>query len=390
MAAGMVRIGDFDAASDQTTGFLIRLNGTESQDAVIALITPVAAGIIANNPTIIEAAETAAEAAVGEAVTEVGAVVGIPTSQVGMSSLERLPISWTSRAFADPVTDQVTDAITATYTNGTRYGKDVPLLRNDTGVLFDSVIPSNVARKSDIPDVVQIDVMERPIATGVPVFAARHAAARVGNQPCAVVFAGSSTTASMPGYVVDVVRRVQESYRVPGQTSVQKDSDALFVKHTQPGIHGYNVGQFGVTSANYLTDEECDRIAALDPALIVHMIGSNDFQSQMVPATYRANLEARLAYFDSVLTKPTQHLFVHAYERQDFTPATYQWGEYLDQLDAIAGVRADSATHDLTPAYTAIGFPDGDPMGFLASDLIHQSPEGAKFMSGLVAPAIVS
>lgn len=341
---------------------------------------------------IIGVAEEVVPPIVQRELEDLGPVVAIPTGAVGTSSRDRLPIGWTNRTMNDAYSDTYSDTYTATWTTGGFFGKDVPLLRNDTGVLFDSVIPSNVARKSDIPDSFEATIPERTVTPLVPIFGARVAAAIIDQDPCAVAFAGSSTTATMPGYVVRLMSVIQQAYNVAGnQSAVQKDSDAIFSKLTRAGLHGYNAGQFGLTSANYLTDEESDRMMLLEPALFLHMIGSNDFRNQMAPATYRANLEDRLDYLDGKATKPVQHLLIHAYERFDFTPATYEWNEYRDVLADIADDRGEGVAFiDLSAKYAAVGVPSSDPLDLIQTDNIHQTPRGNRFMADLIASRIVA
>lgn len=59
--------GEVDAASDITMAFTVNTIGTLTRQAIIDLITPIAAGIIADDPAIIEAAE----AAVNEALSTI-------------------------------------------------------------------------------------------------------------------------------------------------------------------------------------------------------------------------------------------------------------------------------------------------------------------------------
>ena len=336
--------------------------------------------------------EEVAEDVVEDEIEEIGVVIGIPKGPTGTSSRDRLPIGWTNRTMNDTYSNTYSDTYTATWQTGGFFGKDVPLLRNDTGVLFDSVIPTNVARKSDIPDSLEATLPERTVTSFVPIFGARVAAAIIDQDPCAVAFAGSSTTAIMPGYVVRLMSVLQQTYAVPGdQSAVQKDSDAIFSKLTRAGLHGYNAGQYGLTSANYLTNEESDRMMLLEPALFLHMIGSNDFRNQMTPTTYRANLETRLDYLDGKATKPVQHLLIHAYERFDFTPASYEWNEYRDVLADIAADRGeDVAFIDLSAKYAAVGVPSSDPLDLIQTDNIHQTARGNRFMADLIASRIVA
>lgn len=54
--------GEVDAASDITMAFTVNTPGTSTRAAIIALITPIAADIIANDPTVAAAAAAAVEA----------------------------------------------------------------------------------------------------------------------------------------------------------------------------------------------------------------------------------------------------------------------------------------------------------------------------------------
>lgn len=232
--------------------------------------------------------------------------------------------------------------------------------------------------------------------TAFPVLAARAADARANAQPCAVVYTGSSTTADngvsqAQGYVAQVHAALQNAWpsMLGTETTVQKSSSATFTPETARGMHGYNAGDGGTTSANYLTDEECDRIAALNPGAIIHMVGSNDYKSQMPIATYSTNVASRLAYFDSVLTEPCQHILVQAYQRMDISSPSTTWAQYGDALRQVADARADTKYIDISGAYAAVGVPGSDPLGILRGDLVHQYANGYRFMADLIISIIL-
>lgn len=60
------RIGEIEASGDLTTAANIRMVGTESHEAVVEQIAPVAEAIVTANPTVIAAAASAASAAMGD------------------------------------------------------------------------------------------------------------------------------------------------------------------------------------------------------------------------------------------------------------------------------------------------------------------------------------
>src|SRR5690606_7825221 len=140
MARTIIPVGRLQVATPVTMATAIRAN-TEATDAVDDRIQGVAADIIANDPTIIAAAEAAAADAVADEIQEIGAVVGLPTDAPPRSSRSTLPVSWSNRVFSDPYGDAYADQYSGTWSTQTRQQGDVPLL-NSLGALLRSMMPT--------------------------------------------------------------------------------------------------------------------------------------------------------------------------------------------------------------------------------------------------------
>lgn len=333
-----------------------------------------------------------ADSAVDDRVAGLNVVTGVPETDLPRTSRTDLPIAWTHRVINDPWTDVYTDVETASYNGSTRYTGDVPILRD--GKLLSTQIPDDIARKADIPAPLPTppSIAERVVRPEVPILGARVAAARVAGTAVSVVFAGSSTSAARPGYVARLTEIIQSTYPVDDPTATQWSSSADFIALNAAGIHGYSAGESSTTSGNYLTDAECNKIALLRPALILHMIGSsNDYTNQANPANVQANIASRLAYLDSVLVEPCQHVLVHTYARMEYTPATYPHAAYGDAIAAVAASRADTHFIDISGAYRAAGVPaGGDPLDLISTDHLHQTPAGYRFMTDLLSSHLVA
>lgn len=229
-----------------------------------------------------------------------------------------------------------------------------------------------------------------------PIFTARMSKSKADGTPAALVYVGSSTTANYgvaasDGYVALLHAAIQSLWPSGGtESTVQVNASADFSRITSPGVHGYNAGQGGTNAATYLTNAECDKIAALYPAAIFHMVGSNDFKAQDAPATYKARVEARLAYLDSVLTDPCQHILIQPYQRVDFTPSAYQWSEYATALREIAATRSNTKVVDISASFAAVGIPGSDPLGIMREDNVHMVERGYRYMADLLADAVLS
>lgn len=356
---------------------------TQLEDDLEDEVRRIAADVIASDPAIIEAAENA----VDEVVADLNIVQAYPETRVTRTSLTSIPVHWTYKILSSPYPATYPATYPGEWIGSSRRRGEVPILRPD-GTLRESQIPDSIARLSDIPTVPEIPEVSLPsriLSRNVPILAARLATAKTLNVALSVVFVGSSTTYSMPGFVGPLGRMLQETWRRDSYTAVQRDSDADFIVHSSPGVHVYNAGDWGSTALSYLTDEESDRIAALDPALITHMIGSNDWRQGQAPATYRANLVNRLDYLDAAIAGPHQHVLVHQYERRDGTVGEASWDDYRQVLADLAAERPNVAFLDLSEAYYLAGAPTPDPLQLISSDDIHQTAQGYEFMTALYA-----
>ncbi|WP_062298187.1 SGNH/GDSL hydrolase family protein [Demequina maris] len=207
--------------------------------------------------------------------------------------------------------------------------------------------------------------------------------------PVALVFAGSSTTANSAatGWVARFVTRLRAQYSTSGgETAIQASTSASFTQRTAAGVHAYNCGITNTQANTYLTNAMCTAIADLGPAVMFHMVGSNDFAAQKSPTTYQSELTTRLAYLDARLPAPFVHVLVHAYQRLDVSsPTAYGWSSYGDALRRVANLKPASRLFlDISSAYAATGVPGADPLNLVSSDDIHQTNAGNALMATLI------
>lgn len=388
----MIHWGSVSAASDKTMATITRTAGTEFRAALEDLLEDVAAAIIAGNPAIIEAAEQAVADALAREIRDANLVSAYPKTPTRYTTFPSIPMKWRYTPYTDPYSDTYEDEYVANFSDaGVSYG-DVPILRPD-GTLDASVIPDGFATEAYVDDAIAaieptppVENLDAPDLRLPSVLWARVDSAKAAGEPVAVVFTGSSTTRGIPGYVGGTVAAMQSVLWPEVEPSeTEWEQNALFTEKTTPGLHGYSAGHGGTTAATYLTHEEMDRIAALRPAIILHMVGSNDYAQQRNPDTYKADIEGVLAYFDSILTSPVQHVLVHAYAIPKFRPWSHPHAAYGRALKDIATARADSIFLNLAPEYARVGIPGDDPLNLIGDDNVHQTDAGYAFMQRLVS-----
>src|SRR5690606_29920895 len=265
------------------------------------------------------------------------------------------------------------------WVTGSRRRGDVVVVKEDR-YISETIIPPTIARTANVPtrdEVAQIAAAAsgsgRRVHPDLPIFAARHARAIQVGEPLPVVISGSSTFAHAPGPGPRLTDQLQALWSVPDQSAMQRSISFEFTPFTRPGVHVYNGAEGGTTAATFLTDAESQRLADLDPALLIVCATANDYTAQTPPATFEAQMRSRLEYLDARLARPCQIVLVHQFARLDFDPPAYPNSAYGDALRAIASSRADTVFVEYASTFAAVGVPGSDPLGLVDSDRYHPS-----------------
>lgn len=233
--------------------------------------------------------------------------------------------------------------------------------------------------------------------------------AKRGNKPCRLIFTGSSTVAgansthrskrfvniletafhnAFPSGILTETRE-KDNATVNGQSF-----DDYYTKRTQktlPGIHVINAGFGGASASNYMTFFPIrDKIVALDPTLVVHMVGSNDYSAGINPTAYKASLLDNINYLKANIPSPHAHLLIHAFKRTDTVSPAYPWEAYRDAMKEIAaGDPENVAFVDLSEAGRLAGMYGTDPLDFGDTDGIHPTDAGHAYIAQTLRKALL-
>ena len=356
-----------------------------------------------------EIVEGIAEEAVDEAIADENIVRAFPEEDTVYSSQTSVPLHWVHKAMRDTYSDTYSDTYTGAWEGSSRRAGDVPILTKG-GFLRSAQIPASIARTADVLNAAEVRalidaampenaVAEKVVNRDLPIFGARVAKAHVTSSAVAAVVVGSSTAAANPGFVARLAALTQAAYLPPSgaPTTPQWSTSADFTQIAAAGIHFYSAAQGGTTSGNYLPNSEIDKIASLRPAVMLHLVGANDYYLNVAPPTFKANMLARLAYADSAFSAPCQHVLVQTYPRWGGAndPAyTYPWDDYRDALAEVADERRQTTVLvDLSPAYAANDVSEAnhsDPLDLISGDDTHQTAAGYRFMADQLSTYFVS
>lgn len=163
--------------------------------------------------------------------------------------------------------------------------------------------------------------------------------------PFRILFLGSSTmyghnVAWPEGFAAQMVAHIVSDQMPVNATPMQRAWGTRNAP-TSAGFHFQNAAVGGLTSSTYWENGQKDMVNSFKPRLIVHMVGSNDYQAGTDPSTYRSNIERAILEANNRASN-CRHLLVHQFRREDVTNPAYPWTAYRDQLKAIAASRTDT------------------------------------------------
>ncbi|MFZ1250481.1 MAG: GDSL-type esterase/lipase family protein [Candidatus Microsaccharimonas sp.] len=209
--------------------------------------------------------------------------------------------------------------------------------------------------------------------------------------PIRAVFLGSSTTQGVNASTTQYswaslfTEAVQRSYSNGGTEKTLRLSPTASwgaAKNGQSGFEAFNGGAGGNTSATYVTTSMVPRLKATEPHVYIHMIGANDFSSNVDPAIYQTNIETAITSLNDVTSTQPLHILLHTFWRGDSYGA-YPWEKYWARLVAIAQANPNRvAAIDIHGVHQALGWPGTDPYDLIDdADQTHQRDYGHRVMA---------
>ena len=192
------------------------------------------------------------------------------------------------------------------------------------------------------------------------------------NAPYRIMFLGSSTMYGetvlwQEAFAHQLLAHIVSDQMIVPATPMARSSSGTRTAPTSPGFHFHNAAVGNTTSQTYWGNGQKDLVNSFKPRLIVHMVGSNDYRDQMIPATYRSNVERAITEANN-RSPGTKHLLIHQFRREDITNPGRTWDQYRDVLRDIAAGRDDT---DFCDADRILTEEQGWQSGHLQADKVH-------------------
>lgn len=149
------------------------------------------------------------------------------------------------------------------------------------------------------------------------------------------------------------------------------------------GVYAYTGAIGGTQSSNYVNADHLAAIKALQPDLITHMVGSNDYGSRITLAAYKANLRNWMDQLQAA-SPGTVHLMIHQQPRNDIGNPVAPWHKYGAAMAEVAAAY-DNVSYLNASAY----FPaEGQMPGHIMAEAVHMNEYGHKVLADAVAQAM--
>ena len=159
------------------------------------------------------------------------------------------------------------------------------------------------------------------------------------------------------------------------------------------GLAMVNAGVSGTTSGNYLNPDRSSQVSSLNPSVVFHAIGSNDWSLGIPPSVVSHNVEESMNRITS--SGPILHVILHQHERMHLSShSNYSWDDYKEELEILAHSRDDVLFLDGSASLKRAGvYMGGDnSWGLMSSDNVHLTSLGGRvlgdvFLSLLSVPS---
>lgn len=202
--------------------------------------------------------------------------------------------------------------------------------------------------------------------------------------------AGLNSTKVENSWVGQLAAKLQAAYPsgIYGWENPIKPFNINTVTTTQ-GLQIYNGGISGSYSNNYVTAAVQTKLTAVQPQIVFHMIGINDFNLGVLKADFKSFLTQSMDLVNASLTVPPVHILVDQFHPPSKQNPVSPWSHFQEVMDELSRENPTSIVYiPVAEAFTeaqATGFGALDPYDLIDTDNLHPTNEGHALIAQKVA-----
>lgn len=177
-------------------------------------------------------------------------------------------------------------------------------------------------------------------------------------------------TRAVAGFDVNSGTRGQYKIRI-GRNGASGTAviDAIYLQDgdTNAGVRVFNFSWHSMVSADFAANNTAANSSAQamtlyqQPELLIVYLGTNDYGTNVAPATFQANISTIIDKYRAVLAKPPPVLLVAHWPRYDTLTPTYPWSQYVAALRAVAASKTESFEGRTVPYVDVLDLTDYFP-----------------------------
>lgn len=207
---------------------------------------------------------------------------------------------------------------------------------------------------------------------------------------------GLSATREDLRWVNQFTKRLQASYPsgIPGyEPPVRTLSVGSAAPGSLPGLHVYNGGISGAYSNSYVPQATRDEITLIQPKVVFHMIGVNDYGLGVLKADFKNFLNTSIAQVNAACTTPPIHVLVDQFAAPSKQNPVSPWSAFAEAMREISIANLTTVGYiSIESAFNvaqATGWGAPDPYDLIHTDNLHPSNEGHALIAQQVAIGMV-
>jgi lysophospholipase L1-like esterase len=206
-----------------------------------------------------------------------------------------------------------------------------------------------------------------------------------GGAPVTVTPDTTGATRNDGTWTSSTVTAGSHTVRITGVGTCVIESVYLHNGDQAAGVQMHNSGLGGATTADLAaTPGLTTRLAQLQPALVLMLLTSNDYQAGTNPATSKTRVQSWLTGLFAAVSPAPSVLLVHPHRRLDVTAPAFPWEQYGQALADIAAADPERVAYaDLSGLYPASQA--ADTLNLIDSDDIHLTDGGHQVMADALA-----
>lgn len=150
------------------------------------------------------------------------------------------------------------------------------------------------------------------------------------------------------------------------------------------GLQWYNSAKTNGVAADYFGESEKTQLGYIDPHIVIHNIGNQDYKNQTPIVDYQSAVQAACEFVEANSIPGVLNILVHAQPRNDVSAPAISFSQYHNALKAVAALKpTQRVVIDANSYFSPLRLWSDDKQAML-SDVAHLNETGHSFLADII------